>query len=861
MKDIKKSIAHWCAVKLLQKELPESGTIRFFPDIIADQVRMRTNLRTKCSKGKKLRLIHSFGQIKKVLAKSPKELVQQYYEKHRKTLSTPTQPTPKDILELAYRKGQEFGRIVNKFYDPFHTTIPSQSATFELKRSEGGKKEALYKKNTPKDQFRCEPTVLFLCGAPGTGKSRLVMDIVRTICNREELDMFNCVFTRNCNTPHWDGYAGQAITVLDDWNQDNQQQCAADVLELISLVTDNAYPLPMAELSQKGTLFTSRYIIVCSNETFGLVDEVFPNRPLMAKQDYILRDDRALLRRLHHPYVIYDARGENVCYSPLSNMKERIAPRGRVDISCSRQYKCELDKVCCSRKIFVATLVRDLINDRCQRELGIVHSLSELNTDYPWRQVIYNVDDWVQTTDGHNFRVKDRRVLEYPLSPPSELPRVKAHAVPKELGARIITKSDEYLHVLKPFQMALSKGLGTKWRFKPTRGVPLNELLCDMRPLKDNEFYLSGDYEAATDGMHMDFSKEILEGILSEIDHEPTREWARYEHGKHIVFYPEETGLEPIEQVVGQLMGSLLSFPILCIANDTLTEYAGIDERDRLINGDDLFAIADDKKYAAWKKAGTSCGMKPSLGKNFMSRYFGTFNSQLLVSGKVLPYTNLNLVFRDKLQEEKEQRIKDRKTQVTTIVSCFTKALAEGIKKSTIVENNLNRLKRTPQSLDISYSLGGLGYTNTREMTYTDKLCYLSKLIPNVSRVLPGIQTPEGYEWIAYPVRGLSGDISSVGSQLNELILQKISSDNSKPTDEFSSDTLTFKDIARVHKKVVSSRILREMLRNINIHNAVNLDDGFTNYEVKCVPKKESNFFFIQKYHDFINDVGVDMLV
>jgi len=211
IKQIKASLAWWCARRLLQKELPAYGEIQLFPDIIVGQVRMRTSLKTKGSQGRKLRLIHSIGQVKSVLAESPRDLIQQYYEKHRATLSAEPATTPVELLNAAFIRGKEVGKLVSRIYNPYETTIPPTSATFDAKRSEGGKRASLFKKNQPQNQFRVEPTVLYFGGRPGCGKSRLVSDIIRGICNLEGTNPFECVYTRSCNTPHWDGYHGLSV--------------------------------------------------------------------------------------------------------------------------------------------------------------------------------------------------------------------------------------------------------------------------------------------------------------------------------------------------------------------------------------------------------------------------------------------------------------------------------------------------------------------------------------------------------------------------------------------------------------------------------------------------------------------------
>ena len=113
----------------------------------------------------------------------------------------------------------------------------------------------------------------------------------------------------------------------------------------------------------------------------------------------------------------------------------------------------------------------------------------------------------------------------------------------------------------------------------------------------------------------------------------------------------------PGVQTNGQLMGNILSFPLLCIANycayhiaieryklSQIENYAGPDENlpsrnlrvKRVmaeypvrINGDDILFRSTGEQYDEWKNAVKSIGFNLSLGKNFAHPYFCQINSQL----------------------------------------------------------------------------------------------------------------------------------------------------------------------------------------------------------------------------------------
>jgi hypothetical protein len=104
------------------------------------------------------------------------------------------------------------------------------------------------------------------------------------------------------------------------------------------------------------------------------------------------------------------------------------------------------------------------------------------------------------------------------------------------------------------------------------------------------------------------------------------------------IHYPAKYGLEPIDQTTGQLMGSTLSFPILCTVNivaywRALEKYLNreVELRDLpvLVNGDDILFRSDKALYDLWLKQIKDVGFELSLGKNYVHDTFFTINSEL----------------------------------------------------------------------------------------------------------------------------------------------------------------------------------------------------------------------------------------
>jgi len=107
------------------------------------------------------------------------------------------------------------------------------------------------------------------------------------------------------------------------------------------------------------------------------------------------------------------------------------------------------------------------------------------------------------------------------------------------------------------------------------------------------------------------------------------------------IHYPPKFGIKPFKQTNGQLMGSTLSFPVLCIAN--LICYVAafnrfwasigsgrrmrLDDICALINGDDSLFPCNARIYAFWKEACAEMGFQLSPGKCLVHRSIATVNS------------------------------------------------------------------------------------------------------------------------------------------------------------------------------------------------------------------------------------------
>jgi hypothetical protein len=186
------------------------------------------------------------------------------------------------------------------------------------------------------------------------------------------------------------------------------------------------------------------------------------------------------------------------------------------------------------------------------------------------------------------------------------------------------------------------------------------------------DHWVSGDYKAATDGIHPwfgTFTQDLIASHL-ELTYEE-RNWYLKSMVGHLLDYSVSSSIqeEPILQTWGQLMGSPSSFPILCIINcaafsaavvaferlvdnlryqsyrfehykkfcsDNSKRNGYLDEAiyerkvgSRLgylqfayglfINGDDILFHGPPELISLWRLYSRQVGLTPSMGKNFES--------------------------------------------------------------------------------------------------------------------------------------------------------------------------------------------------------------------------------------------------
>jgi hypothetical protein len=323
------------------------------------------------------------------------------------------------------------------------------------------------------------------------------------------------------------------------------------------------------------------------------------------------------------------------------------------------------------------------------------------------------------------------------------------------LKTRVISKGESTPYYLsKPLQTKIHDILRHRGEFRLV-GRPLSA--TDLMDLEQNRVmggvggheWFSIDYSAATDGLSARLSASIMERILRGQRSDLLPIWMSV-LAPHLCRYPfPHDDVLPIQQVNGQLMGSILSFPILCLANLGLYLHAISDDprplkqklQGVLVNGDDMLYVARRSRWATHVALGEKVGLKMSPGKAYHDRVFANANSACFhfplldenrrgtfISGqyqeksytpKAIPFLNAGLYFG---QNKVMNKVSETGSEVQSRVSVIEELLRgcrAGVhsRLREIYAGYIKRHKKDlyeetgDRNLFISRGLGGMGLT------------------------------------------------------------------------------------------------------------------------------------------------------
>lgn len=719
--------------QIMRQELPPDS-YKLCRDVVEPSFRPLLRKRWQRPR-RKIRDLWNLLQVKVAANPVPLVMIKKAYQDHQEALSS-IGKTPESTLLRIRQYARQFASRLPQFYREI-VPIANSKSSYSHNRDQGGNfcalkpiisSNVLSRGNSMLNgkSTRIDPPCIYIQGLPGIGKSFLSNLIVKELSSRFG-EFEPSVYARNYETKHFDGYHGQLIFQIDDAFQkagNKESDCLVD--QMIQIKSNNEFIVPMADLREKGRKFTSEFLLLSSNSS-----------PL----DICQSNGRTL--DIRQPFALYRR------ISPYWKLLEFNRNTGQYRVQfISYVYKKNINMYCSDDSLMIRNVIErvefycevnakrlvQLIVDQAigQHKEAVSNAYLSIGLD---QQITWSIP--VIPRESPNEPVLS---YNFPLNLPKEN-CVKAHALAEPLKVRMITKGDSNCLALKPFQLAAFRVLKTFPCMFP--GTKMEDLLekVNLQLGGKKGFILSGDYSAATDGLHMDVMKTCLEEFKKVFPNNiPLQTYLDYEGGKHKIEYPSWTQLDSIIQSNGQLMGSILSFFILCIAvvasfGETC-DVELMEDCDCIVNGDDLFAILNSKQIKTWKKISSDMGLKPSIGKNYKSQFFGSFNSQLFIRSKRT--LNFKLIKTGKF-----------KTILSPKSLNTSEAFKHGFEKSDIVKFSSHLLKRTKQSLDIPISFGGLGdhfdlgvEKVKKSVSMTDRRIYLQKLI-ELSDVKELIRLPE----------------------------------------------------------------------------------------------------------------------
>jgi len=341
-------------------------------------------------------------------------------------------------------------------------------------------------------------------------------------------------------------------------------------------------------------------------------------------------------------------------------------------------------------------------------------------------------DEKLQT----NFRIFMERVTK---KAKEEKPVVELKGLKESLKIRVISKGPPFIYTtLKPIQ----KKMHDLMRILPVFsliGTPDTEEILEERlgrNVKDNEVFVSGDYEDATNNISSWASEAVAFAMATKLRLPSIeREILIESLTKHVILNPEASKkitekerseaianaikfndsisnmiseysqdkmiLETLEaiQTNGQLMGSVTSFIVLCIINCAITRLAielaenrkyTLQDLKALINGDDVLFKSNLSAYLHWKYLTKLVGLKESIGKTYCSKKFVQINSRNYL---IVKEREEQAIFEGRLVSRKKPYLK---------VKFVNYGLVKGYKRSQASSSQISKNDLTDINFDLA---------------------------------------------------------------------------------------------------------------------------------------------------------------
>jgi hypothetical protein len=278
-----------------------------------------------------------------------------------------------------------------------------------------------------------------------------------------------------------------------------------------------------------------------------------------------------------------------------------------------------------------------------ERELIAARCVTFLNTDgqvtHEIRWYYGRIVDWKSIYE-HALRVANEDVLS--------MADCQIYMIREPLKLRTITAGTPELYgAASPILKVMRKGLKRFEVFGLTRHQNNSAWLSDRMnrfPLVADRYmslwdrFVSGDYQQSTN----DLSMEATDTVRYSVFGGRLAEFVCKTLGSQTLHWTEASEI----QRRGQLMGSPLSFPVLCVINVALARLAyemvhpelkglHLDAFPMAVNGDDFVARMSTDIYALWEQLIAAVGWKLSPGKSYFLGSLAQVNSQTMKVSRV----------------------------------------------------------------------------------------------------------------------------------------------------------------------------------------------------------------------------------
>lgn len=202
----------------------------------------------------------------------------------------------------------------------------------------------------------------------------------------------------------------------------------------------------------------------------------------------------------------------------------------------------------------------------------------------------------------------------------------KVVPIPDGGKVRVVTIPGYSQHKLRPLHHTLYNHLSRKkWllRGDATPGR-FGEFTASTHEGSE-EVFVSGDYESATDNIPLELYQFLLKEVRKTSRAVPESIWNAAEKWSACDLIDGDG--KRWKQRRGQLMGSYLSFPFLCLTNYLIFRFFVRRRVPVRINGDDIVFRATRAEAERWADGVASCGLVLSKGKTLVEERYFSLNS------------------------------------------------------------------------------------------------------------------------------------------------------------------------------------------------------------------------------------------